>query len=125
MSRNRTKTLTPRDLAKFAFPEWRGRKISVADGNRVYVGGTFWDGGSRTEYVAVRLATGERCDLPRSARTPREMGGTAPDASVTVPEGVAVISHSVFCGKDAGCTITFGSPLALDAKAAPALEAGE
>jgi hypothetical protein len=53
------------------------------------------------------------------------MGGTAPDASVTVPEGVAVISHSVFCGKDAGCTITFGSPLALDAKAAPALEAGE
>mgnify|MGYP000051717498 FL=1 len=121
----RTKTITPRDIAKIAFPEWRGRKVSVADGNRVYVGGTFWDGGSRTQYVAVRLATGERCDLPPSAQTPREMGGTAPDALVTVPDGYAMVAHSIFCGRDAGCTVTLGSPMALDAKATLALDAGE
>lgn len=121
----RTKILTPRDLAKIAFPEWRGRKVTITSGNRVYVGGTSWSEGSRSEYVALRLATGERCEMPESARTPRELGGTEQDGYVTVPAGYAIVSHSIFCGRDAGCAVTLGSPLALDAKAALALDAGE
>ncbi len=107
------KPLTPIAIARIAFPSWGGRKCSVSEKSTVHVGDTFWDGGSRTEYVAVNLATGQTCGLPESASTPREMGGTAPDARVTVPAGFALVSHSIYCGRDVGCTVTFGAPPAL------------
>ena len=107
------KTLTPRDLVKIAFPEYKGRKIRVTDGARTYVGNTCWDGGTKSDYVAINLATGQTCGMPRSASTPREMGGTAPDDYMVVPAGFALVEHAFFCGRDTGCTVTFGAPPAL------------
>ena len=107
------KPLKPLAIARIAFPSWGGRKCSVSEGSTVRVEGTFWDGGSRTEFVAVNLATGESCGLPESTRTPREMGGTAPDNYMVVPAGFALVEHAFFCGKDAGCAVTLGAPMAL------------
>lgn len=109
-----------RAIAKVAFPQWRGRKVTGRVG-LVHVGGTAWSGGSRNTFAAVELATGCVRDLPQSTRNPRAMGGTEPDGYVEVPPGFAVVEHSIFQGKDCGCTVTFGAPLALDANTAPAL----
>ena len=117
------KPLSPLAIARIAFPNWKGRKCSVTNGATVRVEGTFWDGGSRTEFVAVNLATGEVCGLPESTRTPREMGGTAPDNLTVVPSGYALVSHSIYCGKDVGCNVTFGAPMAL--AASPTRSLGE
>lgn len=100
-------------IARAAFPNWKGRKVKVSDRATVHVADTCWGGGSRSEFVAVRLATMERCELPASSKTPRAMGGTAPDATITVPEGYALVEHAFFCGTDTGCTVTFGAPPAL------------
>lgn len=118
------KPLKPLAIARIAFPSWGGRKCSVSEGSTVRVECTFWDGGSRTEFVAVNLATGEVCGLPESARTPREMGGTAPDNLTIVPAGFALVSHSIYCGKDVGCNVTFGAPMALAASTTHSLGDG-
>ena len=109
------KPLTAFAIARAAFPSWTGRKARFSPRGTVHVGGTCWDGGTRSEFVAVRLATLETCSLPESSRTPREMGGTAPDSTVTVPEGYALVEHTIFCGRDAGCTVYVAAALALDA----------
>jgi hypothetical protein len=107
------KPLTPIAIARIAFPSWGGRKCSVSEKSVVHLDGTFWDGGSRTEYVAVNLSTGEVCGLPESVKTPREMGGAALDNLTAVPIGYALVAHSIYCGKDVGCVVTFGAPSAL------------
>lgn len=105
--------LTALAIARLAFPNWKGRKAKFSMLSTVRVSGTCWEGGSRSEFVAVRLATMEVCALPPSSKTPREMGGTAPDQTVTVPEGYALVEHAFFCGTDTGCTVTLGAHPAL------------
>jgi hypothetical protein len=61
-----------------------------------------WSGGSREQYYLVEISTG------RSIPTPSQ--GTAPwdkarhSYQGTLPEGVALVCHSMFCGKDMGLT---------------------
>lgn len=94
---------------KTAFPDYRGKKFKLAVSEHVCCADTYWDGGSRSQYVFVNLADGRQMELPDLIS-----GGFAPHArqamdalrSVDLKAGMAVIRHSIFCGKDAGLTLT-------------------
>jgi hypothetical protein len=64
--------------------------------------GARWDGGSKSTFIAVDLATGRVSDPDA-----RAFGSFARPSTPTVdlPVGVAIVEHAMFCGKDTGCTI--------------------
>lgn len=114
---------TARKIAKAAFPEWRGRKLFVKVRPDVFLSDTFWSGGTRNDYVAVELATGRTAPTLPKVGTPREFGGQGGDVRVPIPEGVAIVEHSIFCGKDVGCTVYIRPAIGLETGVFQALEA--
>ena len=65
--------------------------------------GTYWDGGSRTTYTAVNLATLQTGAAEQYA--PPQFGGPAQAPTVSIPDGVAIVATGVFCGKSATATV--------------------
>lgn len=102
-------------IARAAFPQWKGRKVTVNTTGTASVYGTFWDGGTKNEYAAIDLATGRISHADNALGTPAEMGGKAGDYKTRVPVGVAVVQWSVFCGRDCGCTVYLAAPDSLPA----------
>lgn len=85
-------------LARRAFPAYRGRKFAVCISDRPRRLASYWDGGSRDTFMVFQ---GNRFFEP-------PMYG--PFGKDAVPDyipasGSILIEHSVFMGKDAGCTI--------------------
>jgi hypothetical protein len=60
-----------------------------------------WDGGSRDLYQAVDLATGQRHSGTFQNEAP---WGDRKDREVALVPGLAIVEHSIFCGKDMGLT---------------------
>lgn len=85
------------DIARLAFPGYRGRKFEVIISDRPRRLVSYWDGGSRDEFVAVQGAKVFR--VP----TRGALGEDAPDY-VPVP-GTILVERSIFMGKDSGCKI--------------------
>ena len=88
-----------------AFPGYTGRKfkISVLTGNEMNLTGGYWDGGSKSTYVAVNLSTLQTFQ-PKGITAPPEFGGVS-DIRTVVPTGTVVVEHDIFCGKQMGLTI--------------------
>ncbi|MDE2103711.1 MAG: hypothetical protein KGL39_41120 [Patescibacteria group bacterium] len=90
-------------IIKACYPSYNGRLIKavVRDGGMNL--NSYWDGGSRSYFQLYRLDTGENAGIPQN--------GTMFDkidlsGQTKYPcENVAVVEHSIFCGKDAGITI--------------------
>ena len=61
-----------------------------------------WEGGSRSYFTFLRLDTFEQAAMPAQSGYDAQIRGA--DA-ITLPENVACIEHSIFCGKDAGIRI--------------------
>ena len=116
--------VSPRDdalvsrLCALAFPGWRGQKVQLRPVERVQLHGMFWDGGSRSQYVAIDLETLRVCDIgavaPRS-KNPPQFGG--PVEAPVIPfsganANLAVVEHVIFCGRDMGLRI-YASPARL------------
>jgi hypothetical protein len=59
--------------------------------------GTFWEGGSRSTYTAVNLATFVSQGAPQY--DPPQFGGPRVAPNVTIPEGVAIVKTGIFCGR--------------------------
>lgn len=100
-----------KSIVKAAFPEYRGRKITSKIGELVNVTGTYWDGGSRNEFVAVELATMRVQPMAAALRDPVELGGMR-GGKVAVPVGYAIVEHSIFCGRDVGCVVYYAAAVA-------------
>lgn len=83
------------------YPDWKGRKLAVAAAE-TYQMADYWDGGSRSYVKAYDLASGKVVDPASMTHNP--MNGSA-HARVTIPDGVLLVEHSIFCGKDGGVTI--------------------
>jgi hypothetical protein len=97
-------------LAKRAFPEWKGRKIS-AEFAASYPMEDYWEGGSRSYVKAINLVTGACTSPSPAARNPFN---ALAHARVEIPLGVILVEHSIFCGKDSGIRIYFPAPKALE-----------
>lgn len=99
--------LTPKDpaadLARRAFPGYRGRlfRLQVQDGPINCA--SYWDGGSRDYFAFVELATGRVTPAmpPQSA-----FDATVPGLDrVTLRAGIACVRHAIIQGKDRGLTL--------------------
>lgn len=101
MTNTKKTTKLARQIALACYPEYKGRKISVAS-RGTYRMENYWDGGSRCYAKAYDLATG-KVGEPASA-TSNPMNGQA-HAEIEIPAGVAIVEHQFFCGKDCGITI--------------------
>jgi len=101
-----------------SFPEYRGRKVKARLWTRPMRLQNYWDGGSRSYYVAIRMADGAVSDFGTDNPFLRES-----HEPVDLPEGVLLVEHSYFLGKDSGLTIWARAGL-LEAGEAVALLAG-
>ncbi len=80
-----------------AFPSYNGRKFEVTPAESFNPNVNNWDGGSRTYQVAVSR-DGKVMELPTKGNI---FVGFA-ENSVPIPEGVIIVEHRIFCGKDLG-----------------------
>lgn len=62
-----------------------------------------WDHGSRETYHAVRLADGKQLPLIDHNAAPWDMAARK-DIVAKVEPGIAIVRHSMYCGKDMGLT---------------------
>lgn len=85
-------------IARRAFPAYRGRKFRLVVSDRPRRLLSFWDGGSRDTFIV--MCNGVASTPPTAAPFGRE---GAPDY---IPaSGQILVEHSIFMGKDSGCTI--------------------
>lgn len=110
------KDVPPTILAAISYT---GTKFRVCLTERVELSGAFWDGGSRSTYIAVELATGKVSPADGRIQNPPQFGGPRTAPIVDIPRGVVIVEHSILCGKDAGIVIH-----AHPADYAPLLPAG-
>lgn len=82
---------------------YKGRKFVIRPAERVTLSGTYWDGGSRTEWFFYDLPSGRVVPVPQW--DPPQFGGPRAAPSGELPVGIAAVAHVIFCGKDVGLKI--------------------
>jgi hypothetical protein len=106
-------------IAKATF-ETKSRKFSVV-ARQTYTMSNYWDDGSREYAVAIDLATGETQSPAFPTTNPYE---DVSHARFMIPDGVGILTHSIFCGKDCGLALYVAPGNALvSADAVKSLEA--
>lgn len=81
---------------------YTGRKFRLESRPTVNVS-SYWDGGSRDYFYFVKLDTMEVTPaVPAQSPFDRRIAGAE---SVTLPDGVACIKHTIYQGRDLGLTI--------------------
>lgn len=95
-----------------AFPGYKKHNAFLSEfseGSSVTIN-SYWDGGSRSVFVLVDLATLQHKDLPTQSHPyfdMRSVSTETPDVVVTrgivdlkrLPEGIALVEGGTFCGK--------------------------
>ena len=96
-------------LMKASFPDYRGRKYRIVVTEGPISLNSHWAGGSRDYFQVVRLADGAAVTVPQngSGFEPASVNqGLIPALQERLPApGIAVVEHSIFCGKDIGLTL--------------------
>jgi len=92
-----------KQIIQDCFPNYKGRKIRLSDHIPSQLN-SWWDEGSRTYYTFYQPSTRKVFQVHSNhplfeANQPRELHEEA------IPEDVLLISHHIFCGKDAGIII--------------------
>jgi hypothetical protein len=80
-----------------------GNKFKVEVTESVTLRDTYWDGGTKSSYGVVNLATGERQPIAQNS-APSFFGIDFDGQTIQLKPGFAVLEHSIFCGKDHGYT---------------------
>jgi hypothetical protein len=78
-----------------------------------------WSGGSREVYTAIEFATGRQASFPGQDEAP---WGARQERTVKLEPGLAVVRHSMFCGKDMGLTFYLHPANAAQLLPAPSAE---
>ena len=71
--------------------------------DKVTMGGTYWDGGSRSDYFLVDLKAMQARPLPHVS--PPQFGGPKEDPVINLEPHQAVVEAGIFCGKPSTPTI--------------------
>ena len=82
---------------------YNGRKFKAVQCDEVALTNTYWDGGTRSTWTMVNLSSGVTT-TPNGSAAPARFGGTLESRKASIPQGFAVVEHSIFCGKDMGLT---------------------
>jgi hypothetical protein len=91
------------DIARLVKAISKKRKAFLRRQDAVVLDGTYWDGGSRSDYYLVHIASGQIKELPHSA--PPQFGGVTAAKTVAIEPGYAVVEAGTFCGKPATPTV--------------------
>jgi hypothetical protein len=86
-------------IVRAAFPSYKKHDAYLTVAESVSLSGTYWDGGSRSEYVAVDLASKRSQGAPHY--NPPQFGGPRTSPVVPLPIGVVIVQGGTFCGKQA------------------------
>lgn len=90
-------------IARFVYPDYKGRKIYLDYKESVDTGwNANWEGGTKTYYKFVRLDNGKIFNVPDFAPWKRPE-----NEEVQIPNGAACITHAFFQGHDCGITVIF------------------
>ena len=92
---------TIRKIVKATYPEWKGRKIKLHVIDH-YSMANYWDGGSRDYAKAYHLESGFVAEPSYASTNPMRESA---HLTINIPEGVVIVEHSIFMGKDVGITI--------------------
>lgn len=90
-----------RTLVARAFPGYNGTKFKVEPFSGPMRLTSYWSGGSIDYWKIVRLTDGKTAGVPENG-TPfmPELKECA-----SLPENCCLVRHTIFCGKDMGCTV--------------------
>lgn len=100
-------------LVLAADPAYRKHKASLNVADTMTLSGTYWDGGSRSTYTAVDIATGRASTAEQFA--PPQFNGPSAAPRVAIPDGIAIVETGTFCGKPATARVTVNSRTMLPA----------
>jgi hypothetical protein len=84
------------------FPSYRGRKYRLNVQTHPLNVKSSWSGGSRDQFVFFNLETRTVFQVPPQSAFDKQIKGAD---TVTLPDGIVCVSHSIFMGKDSGITI--------------------
>ena len=90
-------------VIRCAAADYRKRQAFLHVRDSVELSNTYWDGGSRSTYTAVNLATGKASAADQYA--PPQFGGPRAPLNVSIPAGVAIVETGYFCGKPATASV--------------------
>jgi hypothetical protein len=85
-----------------AYPDYRGRKVSLCPQSYPLNVKSYWEGGSRSYFTFMNLATGQVQQMPAQSAFDQQIKGSD---SVMLPDGIACFERIYFCGKDLGIRI--------------------
>jgi hypothetical protein len=89
-------------IVRNAFPTYTGRKFKLEFTTSPYISDTNWAGGTRNQYVLVKLGSDFECQaFPTFSPWANPIEGER----FPMRPGFALIEHSIFCGKDCGIRI--------------------
>lgn len=77
----------------------RKQKAYVYFRNEVTLSGTYWDGGSISNYLLVDIKTGNSLQLP--GHNPPQFGGPMTAPTRKIDDGCVIVKLGTFCGKPA------------------------
>lgn len=89
-------------IARAAYPEYSGRKFKLTISDEPIDARSYWEGGSRDYFVFINLATLALWTMPQQSLGDAKVKGAE---AVTLPDGIACVRHSFFCGTDMGLAI--------------------
>jgi hypothetical protein len=97
--------LEPKQVPSYLRGSYSGRqfKAVVAETVTIPADAGLWSGGTRATFRIVRLADGADARLSMEAAAPWD--DRRVERVIPLRGGIAVIEHSMFCGKDMGLTI--------------------
>ena len=96
---------TAKLVTSAAFPAYTGRKfkVTIVEKNHKFNLTSGWEDGSRDFYAVVRLSDMTSVEISQLSVVGNNFNRSGID--FLLPEGFAVVEHSIFLGKDAGITI--------------------
>lgn len=77
-------------------------KAVICESVHIPIDAGLWSGGSRDQYKAVNLATGQEIPLPGQDVSP--WNSERKERQVALAADFAIVRHTIFCGKDMGLT---------------------
>lgn len=89
-------------VARTAFPGYTGKKFAFEILDHPINVKSCWSGGSKDEYVFVRLDNLTTMEMPPQSAFDAKVAGAE---AVTLIPGLACVRHVYFCGKDLGVTV--------------------
>lgn len=95
-------------VVRAADPSYKKHNAILVITESVALTGTYWDGGSRSTYTAVDLATFQSKGAPQY--DPPQFGGPREAPTVAIPDGVAIVKTGIFCGKT-GAAFVYINPV--------------